>query len=412
MSYSGTGKDNPSAFDWDSHLAVRAKGINPSIIREILKLTVQPDVISFAGGLPAPELFPIREFDEACHQILEEEGQVALQYSLSEGYLPLRQFLAESMSQYITKIETDNVIIVNGSQQGLELIGKIFIDPGTKILCSRPTYLGALQAWTSYQAEYISVPLDENGMCVDEIPAILEQSGDRPRMVYVLPNFHNPAGTTLPLERRKRLVEIARKFDLIIVEDDPYRELRYEGEDISPVYNLAPERTIYLSTFSKTLAPGIRLAWTVAAKPAFDKILEAKQAADLHTGTFVQMVANVICQSGTLRKHVKRLVDVYRSRRNIMLESLEEHWPSEASWTSPKGGLFLWAHAPQSINTREFLDTAVAAKVAYVPGFAFYPYEQGGEHTMRLNFSNSTEEMINEGVFRLGRAMKEQITRK
>lgn len=411
MQNPGTRIDNQSTFDWDSHLASRAKGINPSIIREILKLTVQPDVISFAGGLPAPELFPIQEFDEACHQILVEEGQVALQYSPSEGYVQLREFLAGSMSQYMTKVNADDILIVNGSQQGLELIGKIFVDPGTNIVCSRPTYLGALQAWTSYQAQFIGVPLDENGMCVEEIPAAI-QSGDSPRIVYVLPNFHNPAGTTLPLERRERLVEIAREYDLIIVEDDPYRELRYEGEDIPPVYHLAPERTIYLSTFSKTLAPGIRLAWIVAAKPAFAKLLEAKQAADLHTGTFVQMVANKICQSGILRKHVTRLVEVYRNRRNVMLESLEENWPGEASWTSPQGGLFLWAQAPPSINTREFLDIAVAAKVAYVPGFAFYPYEQGGEHTMRLNFSNATEEMINEGVFRLGRAMKEQITRK
>jgi 2-aminoadipate transaminase len=411
MQNSDTRKDNLSSFNWDSHLAERAKGINPSIIREILKLTVQPDVISFAGGLPAPELFPIQEIDQACHQILQEEGQVALQYSPSEGYVQLREFLAERMSQYTTKVDSDDIIIVNGSQQGLELIGKIFVDPGTNIICSRPTYLGALQAWTSYQAQYTSVPLDENGMCVEEIPAVI-QAGDKPRIVYVLPNFHNPAGTTLPLERRERIVEIAREYDLIIVEDDPYRELRYEGEDISPVYNLAPERTIYLSTFSKTLAPGIRLAWIVAPKPALAKLLEAKQAADLHTGTFVQMVANKICQNGTLQKHVTRLVDVYRNRRNIMLESLEENWPGEASWTSPQGGLFLWANAPSSINTRDFLETAVAAKVAYVPGFAFYPYEQGGEHTMRLNFSNATEEMINEGVFRLGRAMKEQISRK
>lgn len=408
MSGSKKRQTETPSFDWDSHLAVRAKGINPSIIREILKLTVQPEVISFAGGLPAPELFPIQEFDEACHQILEDEGQVALQYSLSEGYAPLRQFLAGNMSQYMAKIEAENIMIINGSQQGLELIGKIFIDPETKIICSRPTYLGALQAWTSYQAQFISVPLDENGMCVEEIPAAI-QSGDSPRIVYVLPNFHNPAGTTLPLERRERLVEIARQFNLIIVEDDPYRELRYEGDDITPIYHLAPERTIYLSTFSKTLAPGIRLAWIVAAKPAFSKLLEAKQAADLHTGTFVQMVANRICQNGTLQNHIKRLVEVYCKRRNIMLESLEENWPAEASWTSPQGGLFLWAQAPKSINTRDFLETAVASKVAYVPGFAFYPYEKGGEQTMRLNFSNASEEMINEGVFRLGRAMKEQL---
>jgi 2-aminoadipate transaminase len=225
----------------------------------------------------------------------------------------------------------------------------------------------------------------------------------------VLPNFHNPAGTTLPVERRERLVEITRKHDLVIIEDDPYGELRYEREDIPPIFSMAPERTIYLSTFSKTLAPGIRLAWIVAPKPIISRLVQAKQGADLHTGTFVQMVANDICQRGILRQHVKRLRKVYRQRRDTMLEALEEHWPPGSSWTHPQGGLFLWARVPQHVNTADFLPKAVAAKVAYVPGSAFYPGEAGGKNAMRLNFSNANEEMINEGIYRLGVALKKEL---
>jgi 2-aminoadipate transaminase len=245
-------------------------------------------------------------------------------------------------------------------------------------------------------------------MCIDELPSILD-TDHRHRFIYVLPNFHNPAGTTLPLERRKRLVEIARQHDLVIIEDDPYGELRYEGEDITPIFRLAPERTLYLSTFSKTLAPGIRLAWIVAPKPIIAKLVQAKQGADLHTGTFVQMVANDICQRGFLRQHVKKLCDIYHQRRDTMLDALTEHMPEEVSWPHPLGGLFLWVRTSDRINTRDFLQKATAAKVAYVPGFAFYPGESGGLHSMRLNFSYSKEEVINEGIYRLGVAMKEEL---
>jgi 2-aminoadipate transaminase len=393
---------------WGPRLAERTERMKSSVIRELLKLTTQPDMISFAGGLPAPELFPIREFDEACHYILKNEGQVALQYSPTEGYLPLREYLAETMSRYGILVEPENILMVNGSQQGLDLIGKLFIDKDDCIVCSRPTYLGALQAWNAYQAHYCTVPLDDDGMVVEEILPILE-SDHRPALIYVLPNFHNPAGTTLPLERRERLVEIAREFDLVLVEDDPYGELRFEGEYITPIFRMAPERTIYLSTFSKTLAPGIRLAWVVAPKPLITRLVQAKQGADLHTGTFVQMVANDICQRGILRQHVRRLRTVYHERRDVMVEAIEEHWPQGSRLTKPAGGLFLWARTPEGINTREFFEQAVAAKVAYVPGFAFYPGEQGGDHSMRLNFSNASPEMINEGIFRLGQAMKAEL---
>ncbi len=397
-------------IDWAPRLARRTRRMQSSVIRELLKLTAQPDVISFAGGLPAPEFFPVREFEEACHFVLRHQGQIALQYSPTEGYPPLKEWLAVTMSKYDIWVEPENILMVSGSQQGLDLVGKLFVDPGTCIITSAPTYLGALQAWNAYQARYRTVPLDGDGMCVDELPAILDE-GPPAKYIYVLPNFHNPAGTTLPLERRVRLVEIARQYDLVIIEDDPYGELRYEGEDISPIFRLAPERTIYLSTFSKTLAPGIRLAWVVAPKPIITRFVQAKQGADLHTSTFVQMVVNDICQRGFLRQHVKRLRHGYRERRDTMLEALEEHWPEETSWAHPQGGLFLWAHTSERINTRDFLETAVAAKVAFVPGFAFYPGEEGGAHAMRLNFSNANEEMINEGIYRLGVVMKQELAR-
>jgi 2-aminoadipate transaminase len=299
--------------------------------------------------------------------------------------------------------------MVNGSQQALDLVGKLFVDPDTCVVCSRPTYLGAIQAWDAYEARYCTVPMDEDGMIVEELPALLDKGKHRPRFVYVLPNFHNPAGTTLSQARREQLAEIARRYDLVIIEDDPYGELRFEGEDLTPLFRLAPERTIYLSTFSKTLAPGFRLAWVVAPKPIITRLVQAKQGADLNTGAFIQMVANDVCQRGILRQHVRRLRGIYRSRRDAMVDALHEHMPSGVTWTVPQGGLFLWVRTSDQIDTREFMKTAIAARVAFVPGFAFYPGEQGGEHSMRMNFSYCNEQTINEGIYRLGVAMKKEL---
>jgi 2-aminoadipate transaminase len=393
---------------WQEHMASRTQRMTSSVIRELLKLTMQPDIISFAGGMPAPELFPIREFDEACHFILQNEGEVALQYSPTEGYPPLKEFLAEYMSKYGILVEPENILIVNGSQQGLDLLGKLFIEKDGCIVCSRPTYLGALQAWNAYEAHYCSIELDDDGMDVERIPDVIN-AGHMPRFVYVLPNFHNPAGTTLCEDRRVQLVELARQHDLVLIEDDPYGELRFEGEDLTPIFRLAPERTIYLSTFSKTLAPGIRLAWVVAPKPLIRRLVQAKQGTDLHTGTFVQMVANDICQRGILKQHVKRLRRVYHQRRDAMLDAIAEHWPAEVKYARPAGGLFLWPRVPDKIDTQEFLEKAVEEKVAYVPGTAFYPEGEGGRHAMRLNFSNASEEMINEGIYRMGMALKKEL---
>ena len=392
---------------WERFLAKRTEKMQSSAIRELLKLTQQPNVISFAGGLPAPEIFPVREIEEACNYLLRHEPKRALQYSTTEGHPPLREYLAESMAKYGIHHGADNILITSGSQQALDLLGKIFIDPDTPVLTGKPTYLGAIQAWRAYETRFLTVPLDKQGMQVDQIEEIIAE--ETPRFIYVLPNFHNPAGTTLPEERRRQLVEIARKHDLILVEDDPYGALRYEGEDIIPIAALAPERTIYLGTFSKTLTPGLRIGWIVAPAEIIRRLVQAKQGADLHTSTFNQMIANDVAQRGILKAHIKRIRETYGERRNVMVEALEEFWPNSCCWTYPEGGLFLWAETPESINTLEFMETALESKVAYVPGAHFFPHGDGGFNAMRLNFSNAKPDMIIEGIRRLGVALKEEL---
>jgi 2-aminoadipate transaminase len=392
---------------WQRFLAQRTEGMKSSAIRELLKITQQPDVISFAGGLPAPELFPVREIEEACRYLLREEPKVALQYSTTEGHLPLREYLAESMSAYGIHHSPENILITTGSQQALDLIGKVFIDPGSKVLTGRPTYLGAIQAWRAYQAQFVTVPLDDEGMQVEEIERMLEEH--EIRFIYVLPNFHNPAGTTLPEARRHRLVEIARKHDLILIEDDPYGALRYEGKSPSPISTLAPERTIYLGTFSKTLTPGLRIGWAAAPKEIRQRLVLAKQGADLHTSTFDQMIANDIAQRGIIKVHVRHLRKTYGARRDTMVEALSEFWPEGCCWTRPQGGLFLWARIPGDVDTRVMLSEALDNKVAFVPGVNFYPHGDGGYEAMRLNFSNAKPEMIVEGIRRLGLTVNQAI---
>jgi 2-aminoadipate transaminase len=315
------------------------------------------------------------------------------------------------MHKYGIPAVPENVLPTNGSQQALDLIGKIFLDPGDYVITGQPTYLAAIQVWNTYQARYQPVNLDDDGMIVDEIEdacaQVIAKTGKAPKFIYVLPNFHNPAGTTLPLERRERLAEIATKLNLPVIEDDPYGVLRYEGEDILPITTFIPERTIYLSTFSKSLAPGLRLGWILCPEVLLNRFVQAKQGCDLHTGTFVQYIAADICQRGLLKPHVNRLREAYKERRDTMLDS--EFWPDGCKWTRPQGGMFLWARTPDSIDTLEFLQDAVAEKVAYVPGINFYPNRDGGYNAMRLNFSYSSPELIVEGIRRLGTALKKKL---
>jgi 2-aminoadipate transaminase len=398
--------DGQWTTNWDHVLAKRTECMTSSMIRETLKLMSTPGMISFGGGNPAPELFPIREFQEACRYVLEHEGPASLQYSVTEGYPPLRQYLLEKMRKYGVPAEEENILIVNGSQQALDLVGKIFLNPGDTVLTDRPTYLGAIQAWNAYEARFVTVPLDDDGTRVDLMEDILKR--ESVKFIYCLPNFHNPAGVTLSLERRNKLVELAAKYGVFIVEDDPYGELRFEGEDITPIIVLHKENTIYLSTFSKTLSPGIRLGWIVAPARALRRLVQAKQAADLHTSTFLQMVANDICQRGFLRQHVKRIRDTYCERCGVMLAAMEKYFPAELRWTRPKGGLFLWVILPKGMNSIDLLKAAVAEKVAFIPGTAFNP-DGSGQDTFRMTFATASPEMIEEGVKRLGRVIERQM---
>ncbi len=403
--------DGHYTTNWEEVIADRMKEAKPSAIREILKVAQDPTVISFAGGLPAPELFPIREFREACEYVLTNSGQQALQYGPTEGYRPLKEWIAETVRKYGVPAVPENILLTNGSQQALDLVGKVFLNEGDAIITDEPTYLGAIQAWNPYRPKYITVPLDKQGTRVDKVEEVLKEHKDV-KFIYVLPNFHNPAGTTLPLERREKLVEIAAKYSIFIIEDDPYGELRYEGEDLPPLISLHKENVIYLSTFSKTLAPGVRLGWIIAPEQVIQKLVIAKQGSDLHTSTFIQYIVYDICHRGILKPHVKKIRKVYRERRDVMLKAMEEHFPKEGfTWTHPEGGLFLFVWMPEELDSQKLFERAVKeAGVAFVPGSAFYP-NGGGNNTMRLNFSCMPPERIKEGIKRLGRILKDELER-
>ena len=400
---------------WEYRYANRTKRMGSSVIRELLKLTEQPDIISFGGGLPAPEVFPIKEFQAACNYVLENQGAQALQYSPTEGYRPLREMIAQRIARYAVTVTPENILITSGSQQALDFIGRVFINQGDHIVVESPTYLGALQAWNAYGAQYVSVPSDENGLVTDELEKALRVG---PKFIYVLPNFQNPGGTTLSLERRHRLVELADQYGVPIIEDDPYGQLRFEGEHLPSLVSLDSEyrgdngcytgNVIYLSTFSKLLAPGIRLAWVIAPEQVIRKLVHAKQAADLSTAAFNQMVTYEVGKDGFLDEHVKVIRATYKERRDVMLEMMEEMFPPEARWTHPLGGMFLWGILPEQMDAAEVLKDAIQRKVAFVPGESFHP-NGGGKNTMRLNFSYSNPETIREGITRLGRLLKELV---
>ena len=405
---------------WTSRYAQRAKSIKSSAIRELLKLTQKPEVISFAGGLPAPDVFPVERFQEACHQVLDTTARTALQYGATEGYEPLREMIAARTARYGIKARVENVLITSGSQQALDLIGKLLINPGDRLLVEAPTYLGALQAFNVYGSEYVSVPSDADGMRTDLLEKYLRYG---PKFMYVLPNFQNPGGTTLSEGRRHELVLVADKYGIPIVEDDPYGQLRYEGEHLPALVVLDRENlrrdngysignVIYLSTFSKTLAPGIRLGWIVAPPDVIAKLVQLKQGADLHTSTFGQMVAYEVAKDGFLDEHVKLIRRVYRERRDVMLAALQEYFPPEVTWTHPQGGLFLWVALPEGMECQKLFQAALKENVAFVPGDSFYApngfTEEGNRH-LRLNFSYGKPEQIREGIRRLSIAVKSQM---
>ncbi len=405
---------------WTSRYAQRTKGLKSSAIRELLKLTQRPEIISFAGGLPASDLFPTDRFRMACCKVLEQQSHLALQYGATEGYEPLREMVARHIARYGIKAQSENVLITSGSQQALDLIGKLLINAGDRVLVEAPTYLGALQAFSVYGADYVSVPSDENGLCSEQLEAPL-RSG--PKFMYVLPNFQNPGGTTLSEGRRHQLVLLADKYGVPIVEDDPYGQLRYEGEHLPPLVVIDRENlrrdtgysignVIYLSTFSKTLAPGLRLGWIVAPPDVITRLVQLKQGSDLHTSTFVQMVAYEVARDNFLDEHVKLLRRVYRERRDVMLEALAQYFPPEVTWTRPLGGLFLWVTLPMALDGPKLFEAALRENVAFVPGDSFYApngNQEGARRHLRLNFSSTPPDQIREGIRRLSVAVKRQL---
>ncbi|HUS71209.1 MAG TPA: PLP-dependent aminotransferase family protein [Anaerolineae bacterium] len=405
------------ATSWEYRYAQRMKGMKSSIVREILKITSQPDVISFAGGMPAPELFPLKEIEQACVKVLRKHGSSALQYSMTEGYVPLREFIVQKMARYGIMASVDNVLITTGSQQGLDLVARILMDPGDVIIVEAPTFVGALQSFTAYQASYASVPLDDEGMMVDVLQQKIVET--HPKFMYVLPNFQNPAGVTLSKDRRERLVTLAHQYGVPILEDDPYGELRFEGEHVEPLVVLSARQNgqqsgyfegdvIYMSTFSKTLAPGLRLGWVVAPVEVIKKLVQAKQGADLHTSTFDQMMAYEVVSGGFLDEHVKEIRETYRQRRDAMLSAMDECFPDGSTWTRPQGGLFLWVRLPEGVDCDDLFKEAVEQKVAFVPGTAFYA-DGSGHDSLRLTFATCPSDRIDEGINRLGKAIVRRI---
>lgn len=392
---------------WNEQYAQRASTITASEIRELLKIIDQPDIISFAGGIPAPELFPYERLDEAYRRIFADPIRCvqAFQYSISEGYLPLREFLSDELGSRGMTTTPDNILITNGSQQALEFLGKLFINPGDKLVVESPSYLGALQAFSIYQPHYLPIPMDHDGICVNQLEPALQA---QPAMLYTVPNFQNPSGITLSAERRRTLVEMAHQYGVPIIEDDAYGQLRYEGEHLPSLMSLDSQQgdgnTIYIGTFSKTLVPGLRVGCVVAPQPVIRQMVLIKQASDLHSSTINQMVA---CDVATeiLGTHVPMLCERYRQRRDAMLTAMECSFPPQVHWSRPAGGLFIWVELPPTINARTLLEVALAEEnVAFVPGEAFFADRSRG-NTCRLSFSVMDVERIHEGIHRLGRVL-------
>lgn len=388
--------------------ANRTNRMKASAIRELLKLTQKPEVISFAGGLPAPELFPIEDIVEVTKEMLEEQGQVALQYGATEGYEPLRRQIVERMNKVGVETSFENILVLSGSQQGLEFAAKLLINPGDIILCESPTYLGALNAFNAYEPDYLEVPTDDDGMVLEDLEEMLKNN-ENAKFIYAIPDFQNPSGNTWTVERRKGLVELANKYDVVILEDNPYGELRFEGEMPPAVKHYDTEgRVIFLGTFSKIFSPGLRVAWACAEGELFEKLVLAKQGADLQSSTFTQMLVSKFLEKCDIEEHISKIKKVYSKRRDIMVATMEKEFPEGVKFTHPEGGLFTWVILPEHIDSNDLATKALENNVAFVPGSSFFPHG-GNANTMRLNYSSMTEEKIEEGIKRLAKAIKSMM---
>ncbi|HEX9369798.1 MAG TPA: PLP-dependent aminotransferase family protein [Roseiflexaceae bacterium] len=396
---------------WTDRLSSGARRMTSSAIRDLLKVTEQPEVISFAGGLPSPDCFPTEELMAAAERVLVEKPLAALQYGPTEGYAPLREFITTLMRGRGLSIPAEQVLTLNGSQQGLDAIAKLLIDPDALVLVEEPTYMGALQAFRPYGPRFITLPMDEDGLDVAALEQVLK-SGEQPRFLYMVSCFQNPTGITPSPERKRALLEVAARYGLPIVEDDPYGELYYEGARPPILAAMDVEmhgelrHVVYFSTFSKLLAPGLRVGWVAAPKELVGRFVMAKQGLDLHTGSLSQAVAYEACRDGLLDRHVPTIRATYHARRDAMLAALDQLMPQGVTWTRPRGGMFVWLSLPAHVDAATLLQASLDRKVAFVPGAAFHA-NGGGANTMRLNFSHSTPERIAEGVSRLARSLAE-----
>ncbi len=385
--------------------ASRMENLKASEIREILKLIENPEVISFAGGLPAPELFPVEEMKQVANMVLDEDRDKALQYSPTEGFPPLREKISLRLRDQGIASTKDDVLITNGSQQGLDLTGKIFLDEHSIVLCESPSYLGAINAFKTYMPRFIEIETDDDGMVMEDLERVLKQV-DQVRLIYVIPDFQNPSGRTWSVERRKRLVELANEYDLPVVEDNPYGELRFEGERPPAVKSFDTEnRVAYLGTFSKTFCPGLRIGWILARGEMMQKYNFVKQSSDLHTSSISQREINKFMEVYDFDAHIEKIKEVYKMRRDVMMAAIKEEFPEGISCTYPQGGLFTWCELPEEMDSKEIFKKAIEQNVAFVPGGSFFP-NGGKENCFRVNFSMMGEEKIKEGIKRLGEVLR------
>lgn len=393
---------NAKPIDW--LFSQRAQQLKSSAIREILKITQRPDIISFAGGLPSPLTFPIEHIKAAMDKVLTEQGKVALQYGPTDGFAPLRDWIANHLSTPDAKIDADQILMTSGSQQALDLLGKVLIDEGSRVLVETPSYLGALQAFSVYRPEFVSVETDDHGL----VPQSLDAVAQGARMLYALPNFQNPTGRSLSIERRQQLVETCARLQLPLIEDDPYGALSYKGQPMPRMLSMNPDGVIYMGSFSKVLTPGIRLGYVVAPKALTRKLEMAKQATDLHTAQLTQMMAYEVIKDGFLEQHIPTIRTLYGNQCQVMLDAMAEFFPEGASWTRPEGGMFIWVTLPKHIDAMLLLDEAVANKVAFVPGGPFYA-NNPEQNTLRLSFVTVPPEKIRSGVEILGKLIASKL---
>ncbi len=394
-------------FDWEAKYCDRVSHMYGSMTRQLMHLTADPEMISFGGGLPAWDLFPVEAVKGIVSRIFDSDGPGILQYGTSEGYDPLRLAVAERYARRGFQITKDNVLITCGSQQGIDLVSKLFLDEGSIVLVEDPTFLTALQAFSLFQATCLSVPIDEDGMRVDLLPEVLR--GNDVKFIYVMPNFQNPSGVRLSVERRQQLLRVAQQYGVPILEDDAYGELRYSGEVMPSLKQLdRGEQVIYLGSFSKVLSPGLRVSALIAPEAVMEKLVFAKQAADLHTDNLAQRIVYEFLERDLLDPHIQVIINSYRERRDAMLRAMERHFPAGVTWTKPDGGIFLWVTLPEGVDATCLFEKAIEAKVAYVPGSNYYA-NGGGENKMRLNFSACGEQQIELGIERLGKVIAKSL---